>query len=209
MTEDTQITIEDFARADLRVGTIRSAEPHPKADRLLVLTVDLGEMRGFNYHTGVTFEGFVDCCAEPVCSGGRYDSLLERYGMPAPATGFAFNILSLLAARDTTDHPHATPGRDILLFNGNQDRTTVISLARRLRDEGYSVARDIITRDLDQSVRYARMLDIRAVVVTSDDADPPLTIIDSRTGETQQVREDRLSDALSTILERTRRRDNG
>ena len=44
MTEDTQqITIEEFARADLRVGTIRSAEPHPKADRLLVLKVDLGE----------------------------------------------------------------------------------------------------------------------------------------------------------------------
>ena len=39
----TQITIEDFARIDLRIGTIRSAAPHPNADRLLVLTVDLGE----------------------------------------------------------------------------------------------------------------------------------------------------------------------
>ena len=44
MSDETpQITIEEFARADLRVGTIRSAEPHPKADRLLVLKVDLGE----------------------------------------------------------------------------------------------------------------------------------------------------------------------
>lgn len=41
--ETPQISIEEFARVDLRVGTIRSAEPHPKADRLLVLTVDLGE----------------------------------------------------------------------------------------------------------------------------------------------------------------------
>ena len=40
---ESQITIEEFARVDLRVGTIRTAEPHPKADRLLVLTVDLGE----------------------------------------------------------------------------------------------------------------------------------------------------------------------
>ncbi len=38
-----QITIEEFARVDLRIGTIRAAEPHPKADRLLVLQVDLGE----------------------------------------------------------------------------------------------------------------------------------------------------------------------
>lgn len=43
MEPTEQITIEEFARADLRVGTIRSAEPHPKADRLLVLQVDLGE----------------------------------------------------------------------------------------------------------------------------------------------------------------------
>ena len=36
------ITIDEFQRLDLRVGTVRSAEAHPKADRLLVLQVDLG-----------------------------------------------------------------------------------------------------------------------------------------------------------------------
>lgn len=36
------ITIEDFAKLDLRVATIKAAEPHPKADRLLVLKIDLG-----------------------------------------------------------------------------------------------------------------------------------------------------------------------
>ena len=41
---DTEaISIEEFGRLDLRVGTIREAKPHPNADRLLVLTVDLGE----------------------------------------------------------------------------------------------------------------------------------------------------------------------
>jgi methionine--tRNA ligase beta chain len=38
-----EISIDDFARVELRVGTIRSAAPHPNADRLLVLSVDLGE----------------------------------------------------------------------------------------------------------------------------------------------------------------------
>ncbi len=37
------LSIEEFAKLDLRVGTIQSAEPHPNADRLLVLDVDLGE----------------------------------------------------------------------------------------------------------------------------------------------------------------------
>ena len=37
------IEFEDFAKVDLRVGTVLSAEPHPEADRLLVLKVDAGE----------------------------------------------------------------------------------------------------------------------------------------------------------------------
>ena len=36
------ITIEQFRSLELRVGTVRAAEPHPNADRLLVLRVDLG-----------------------------------------------------------------------------------------------------------------------------------------------------------------------
>lgn len=37
-----QITIEDFAKIDLRVAKIIKAEKHPNADRLLILQVDLG-----------------------------------------------------------------------------------------------------------------------------------------------------------------------
>jgi methionine--tRNA ligase beta chain len=43
MMETAEISIDDFARIDLRIGTIREATPHPNADRLVVLSVDLGE----------------------------------------------------------------------------------------------------------------------------------------------------------------------
>lgn len=36
------VTIDEFRRLELKVGTVKSAEPHPNADRLLVLRVDLG-----------------------------------------------------------------------------------------------------------------------------------------------------------------------
>lgn len=36
------ITIEEFGKIELRVATIKAAEPHPRADRLLVLKIDLG-----------------------------------------------------------------------------------------------------------------------------------------------------------------------
>jgi methionyl-tRNA synthetase len=36
------ITFDDFTKLDLRVATIVEAQPHPNADRLLKLQVDLG-----------------------------------------------------------------------------------------------------------------------------------------------------------------------
>ena len=37
------IAIDDFQKIQLRSGRVLSAEKHPKADKLLVLKVDLGE----------------------------------------------------------------------------------------------------------------------------------------------------------------------
>jgi methionine--tRNA ligase beta chain len=36
------ITIDDFRKVELRIATVKAAEPHPNADRLMVLQVDLG-----------------------------------------------------------------------------------------------------------------------------------------------------------------------
>ncbi len=37
------ITIDDFAKIDLRVAEVKAAEPHPNADRLLLLKIDAGD----------------------------------------------------------------------------------------------------------------------------------------------------------------------
>lgn len=45
MTEATTpgiIQYDDFAKIDLRVGTIEDAQPHPSGDKLLVLKVNIG-----------------------------------------------------------------------------------------------------------------------------------------------------------------------
>src|ERR1700752_2640890 len=41
-TIPTKISIDDFRKIELKVATIKSAEAHPNADKLLVLQIDLG-----------------------------------------------------------------------------------------------------------------------------------------------------------------------
>ena len=36
------ISIEEFRNMELRVATVKSAQPHPNADKLMVLQIDLG-----------------------------------------------------------------------------------------------------------------------------------------------------------------------
>ncbi|MGH7721857.1 MAG: ATP phosphoribosyltransferase regulatory subunit [Candidatus Dormibacteria bacterium] len=50
--------------------------------------LDLGAVRDWTYYTGPTFELFSGDLGFPLGAGGRYDSLLERFGLPQPATGF-------------------------------------------------------------------------------------------------------------------------
>ncbi len=54
-----------------------------------VVSVDLGEVRDLGYYTGVTFQMLAEGPGAPVGSGGRYDRLLESFGAPRPAAGFA------------------------------------------------------------------------------------------------------------------------
>lgn len=129
------------------------------------LTIDLGEIRGLDYHTGVTFEGFVSGLGEAVCGGGRYDDLTAKYGFPAPATGFAFNILALLNALGKRPEVEASKRRDFLLFNLKEDRREVLEIAQRLRARGFTTARDIIRRDFDNSLAYAKRMNIKQMLV--------------------------------------------
>lgn len=145
------------------------------------LTIDLGETRGLDYHTGVTFEGFVTGLGEPVCSGGRYDNLMGRYGYEAPATGFTFNVLNLLQAMERQPELASASTRDILLFNSREDRREVLELARSLRLTGHTVARDIIRRNVEGSLEYARRLHFRCMLIIADSGYQAVRVSDGLT----------------------------
>lgn len=63
-----------------------------------LVTVDLGEVRGFDYYTGIIFEGFAKGLGKPVLTGGRYDTLLMKYGYASAATGLAFDVENIASA---------------------------------------------------------------------------------------------------------------
>ncbi len=115
--------------------------------------VDLGELRGQAYYTGVSFTLLADGPGEPVGGGGRYDRLLERFGAPLPATGFAIDVdhleWALVAANVVRTIPR--PSRVLL---ATMDARRDAKLSGELRAHGVPVAR-VATKDARQALAYA------------------------------------------------------
>jgi len=122
------------------------------ADTVLL---DLGEVRGFDYYSGTYFEAYVAGFGASVAAGGRYDHMLARFGYDCPAVGFAFDLGRALAVMEAQGVGVALAGPDFFVIDFTPDKTAALQLARRLRDLGASVARDIVTRGLEESLAYA------------------------------------------------------
>ncbi|SEA00985.1 histidyl-tRNA synthetase [Desulfuromusa kysingii] len=131
------------------------------------VTIDLGELRGLNYHTGVTFQGFLSGVGQTVCSGGRYNNLTQKYAFSAPATGFTFSLLHLLFALDKVLDERVVPSCDLLIFSTGTSLRAAQSLACQLRKQGYSVARDILDRTQEEALNYARQMNYRYMAVVA------------------------------------------
>jgi ATP phosphoribosyltransferase regulatory subunit len=61
---------------------------HECRDKMII---DLGEMLGFGYYTGFVFHVYIPGNGQAVASGGRYDTLIAKYGRDVPAAGFAID----------------------------------------------------------------------------------------------------------------------
>lgn len=62
------------------------------------ISTDLGMVPNLDYYTGIIVKGFAKGVAFPICSGGRYDNLTEKFGKALPATGIAIGIERVMTA---------------------------------------------------------------------------------------------------------------
>ena len=60
------------------------------------VSVDLGELGGFNYESGITFAAFARGSPDAIARGGRYDEVGKAFGRARPATGFSMDLKALL-----------------------------------------------------------------------------------------------------------------
>jgi ATP phosphoribosyltransferase regulatory subunit len=77
-------------RATARLGeTFEALAARGVADRV---QIDLGLLRDLGYYSGAILEVYDPALGHVLGGGGRYDKLLERFGVDLPAAGFALYL---------------------------------------------------------------------------------------------------------------------
>jgi ATP phosphoribosyltransferase regulatory subunit len=87
----------------------RTAEALTAARPDLTLHFDLGELRGYRYHTGIVFAAYTPGVSGELARGGRYDDIGAVFGRGRPATGFSADLKALLRATGSAADDHDPP----------------------------------------------------------------------------------------------------
>ena len=138
---------------DAALTQLETVEAHFSQQGIAV-SIDLGELGGFNYESGITVSAYASGAADAIARGGRYDEVGKAFGRARPATGFSMDLKALLAITPDAESRAAILGPETYANNA----ATEIA---RLRKAGEIViARlpgEIIhraERDCDRELKY-------------------------------------------------------
>ncbi|AHV95075.1 ATP phosphoribosyltransferase regulatory subunit [Paenibacillus sabinae] len=104
--------------------------------------IDLTMVGDFTYYTGMTFEGYAADLGFPVCSGGRYDNLLQQFGRSVPSTGFSLKTNRILDGVRGVENKQELP---VLVQYDAQRRREGLEESARLRSEGHVVITKLVS----------------------------------------------------------------
>ena len=124
-----------------------------------ILRLDLGELRGYDYHTGPVFAAFVAGEGRAVLQGGRYDGMGAAFGRSRPATGFSGDLKQLA---DLMALPEPEPEGVLAPLTGPDGLRQAI---QSLRAQGVRVVEDLEGHAEAELPRQARALGCAQVLV--------------------------------------------
>jgi len=78
------------------------------------ISVDLAELGGFNYESGLVFAAFTPGSPDAIARGGRYDEVGASFGRARPATGFTMDLRQVAGLVRPSPQPSLRGGGAIL-----------------------------------------------------------------------------------------------
>lgn len=99
--------------------------------------VDLTELSGYDYHTGIVYAVYAQGSGREIARGGRYDGIGKIFGRARPATGFSTDL------RVLTRYWQAQPQQPTKIFAPANTDPCLSSTILQLRAQGHWIVRQL------------------------------------------------------------------
>ena len=168
-------------------------------------TFDPSIVRGLDYYTGMVFEVH-DRKREfrALFGGGRYDNLAELFGgehIPAVGFGMGDAVLELMMRRKNI-WPEEKVEIDVFIATIGNVEKEVSKLLTSLRNSGFRVDFDFMSRNLSNQMKFANKLGANSLLIIGerDLKEGNLTLRDLKSGEESKISFDKFVSTPSKYL---------
>lgn len=128
------------------------------------INIDFALLRDLEYYTGFVFEGYIGDLGFSLCGGGRYDTLLPRFGFEAPAVGWMVGVERILLALERRREDERPRNEVDVLVSGSD------TVAAYERKKGLRVRVDVRGLSRDELLAYAKHKAIPRVLIVRNGA---------------------------------------
>ncbi len=124
-------------------------------------------IRALDYYTGIIFEIYSPSIGFPLCGGGRYDTLIEKFNGSYPATGFAFNIEGILEILVRQKEINKKEERHYLICYDDLSKIKAIKKAVELRKKGY-ITEIYKSENMCNGIEYGKEKGFKKVIIINN-----------------------------------------
>ena len=141
------VKLSETAQQDTQVVTaideLQRLKTHLQEQWQCPVSIDVTELSGYHYHTGIVFNGYINSETQPLVRGGRFDGMQSgnqlTSNQPREATGFSMDVSRLLA-HTQLESPIIVLVDYQALSNVNQEQMQILlQQVESLRQQGYRV----------------------------------------------------------------------
>lgn len=158
--------------------------------------------RGLDYYTGMIFETIATGSSGSLCSGGRWDNLIEQFsGKSVPAVGFGLGFDRTLEVLEEQKKLH---------FFNSSSQVLVTIFSPELKDKAFEIAKDLRFRfiqtelwydeqaKMEKQLKYANAKQIPYVVIVGPE-EAEKNIITVKSMETREQKQMTVKELSETI----------
>ena len=140
------------------IDELQRLKTHLQEQWQCAVSIDVTELSGYHYHTGIIFNGYINSETQPLVRGGRFDGMQSGSQLaghqPRDATGFSMDVSRLLAHTQLNAPTIVLVDHEASQTIDDEQKQLLLQQVESLRQQGYRVTVPLNAEDRPTNVTH-------------------------------------------------------